>query len=497
MIKGSSVNSISDTQRLAPFERPERDGGPLRIVICGDAGAGKSALADRLGETRSVIVADLPGDPRSGPALAIEASTAELAVVVVDASDGVGSEGRRQSLVASLLGVRGLVLAVNKMDQVGYDGPRFDEIVDDFRAFAAQIGLDEVIAVPLSARDGDNLQSASAAMPWYDGPTLLAALESLDLSGQAAEASAPAETTDQFMAHLIWLSDRPMLPERSYVLKLGAQSLPAAITELKHKINIDSLEQLAAKTLERDEIGVCNLALDSAVTYSPFKENRQLGGFLLIDRISSETVGIGTIDYGLRRATNLSWQDYDIDKRSRSAQKRQKPCVLWFTGLSGAGKSTIADLVDKKLHTMGQHCFVLDGDNVRHGLNKDLGFTDADRVENIRRVAEVARLFVDAGLIVLVSFISPFRSERRLAREMMEEGEFVEIFVDTPLDVCEERDPKGLYQKARDGKIANFTGIDSPYEAPEGAEVNLDTVSLSQEEAAAAVIEFLRDRGLV
>ena len=388
------MNGISDTQRLAPFARPEWDGSPLRIVICGDAGSGKSALAGRLGETGSLVVADLPRDPRSGAELAIEASTADLAVVVVDASEGVGSESRRQSLVASLLGVRGLVLAVNKMDLVGYERTRFDESVDDFRAFAAQIGLDEVIAVPLSAREGDNLSSASAAMPWYEGPTLSAVLEGLGGSAQPAETPSAAETTDQFMAHLVWLSDRPMLPERSYILKLGAQSLPAAITELKHKINIDSLEQLAAKTLERDEIGVCNLALDSAVTYSPFKENRKLGGFLLIDRISNETVGIGTIDYGLRRATNLSWQDYDIDKRSRSAQKRQKPCVLWFTGLSGAGKSTIADLVDKKLHTMGQHCFVLDGDNVRHGLNKDLGFTDADRVENIRRVAEVARLFV-------------------------------------------------------------------------------------------------------
>ena len=531
-------------------------------------------------DKRKFIVADTPGHEQYTRNMATGASTADLAVILIDARKGILTQTCRHSTIVSLLGIRHVILAVNKMDLVGYEQARFDAILDAYRTFAETLGIEQVVGIPLSALKGDNVVERSSAMSWYQGPSLIEQLETVEVGhalesaparfpvqwvnrsnpefrgyagtlvsgrlvpgdavialpserksriasivtydgelGEAlpeqavtltleddidlsrgdvlAAADHPLEVTDQFMAHVIWMSEQPMLPERSYVLKLGAQSVPAAITELKHKIEVDSQAQLAAKTLEMNEIGVCNIALDRAVAYSPYAESRHLGGFLLIDRISNETVGAGMIDFGLRRATNLSWQDYDIDKRTRAAQKRQTPCVLWFTGLSGAGKSTIADLVDKKLHAMGQHCYVLDGDNVRHGLNKDLGFTDVDRVENIRRVAEAARLFVDAGLIVLVSFISPFRSERRLAREMVEEGEFVEVFVDTSLAVCEERDPKGLYQKARSGQIANFTGIDSPYEVPESPELQLDTTALSPEEAAAAVIDFMRERGLV
>ena len=531
-------------------------------------------------DKRRFIVADTPGHEQYTRNMATGASNAELAVILVDARKGVLTQTRRHSAIVALLGIRQVVLAVNKMDLVGYDQARFEAILADYRAFAAEVGLGEVVGIPLSALEGDNVIGPSEAMPWYRGPSLLEHLETVEIerdaeagplrfpvqwvnrpdqgfrgysgtlvagrvrpgdpvlalpsgrrsrvarvvsyegdldeavAGQAvtltladeidisrgdllaAPEGAP-DVSDQFMAHLVWMSDSPMLPERSYVLKTGSLSVPAVVTELKHKINVDNLDRLAAKTLELNEVGVCNIALDRPIPYEPYAESRDLGGFLLIDRVSNETVGAGMIDFGLRRATNLAWQDFDIDKTSRAGLKRQKPCVLWFTGLSGSGKSTVADLVDKKLHAMGQHTYVLDGDNVRHGLNKDLGFTDVDRVENIRRIAEVARLFVDAGLIVLVSFISPFRSERRLARELMEQGEFVEVFVDTPLAVCEERDPKGLYEKARAGKIANFTGIDSPYEPPEHAELSLDTVADTAEQAAEQVIEYLRGQGLV
>ena len=531
-------------------------------------------------ERRKFIVADAPGHEQYTRNMVTGASTSDLAVILVDARKGLLTQTRRHSIIVALLGIRHVVLAVNKMDLVGYDRDRFEEILADYRVFAQEIGIDDVVGIPLSALKGDNVTSASAEMPWYRGPCLLEQLERVELAdparsgplrfpvqwvnrpdpsfrgysgtlasgrvrpgdpvvampsgrtsrvarivtldgdleeavaGQAvtltladeidvsrgdilASPEAPPEVTDQFMAHVVWMSDRPMLPERSYILKLGGQSVPAAVTELKHKINVNTQEQLAAKTLELNDVAVCNLALDRPVAYAPYAESRELGGFLLIDRFSNETVGAGMVDFGLRRATNLSWQAFDISKETRAAQKRQKPCVLWFTGLSGAGKSTVADLVDKRLLALGQHTYVLDGDNVRHGLNKDLGFTDADRVENIRRISEVARLFVDAGLIVLVSFISPFRSERRMARDLMGEGEFIEVFVDTPLEVCEERDPKGLYAKARDGQIRNFTGIDSPYEPPESPELRLDTVRQSQEEAAEAVVEFLRGQGLV
>ncbi len=478
------------------MDKPSKE--RLHLLVCGAEGEGRAALLDALvagptlgNERRDFTLLEADDLAQVSGDIVTGASRVDLALVLVDAQEGLPSESRSHATVAALLGVRQLVLVVGGMDRVDQQEARFDELLGDFRDLAAGLGVEQqVVGVPLAA--------GREAMPWYRGPSLPEALEAAEPAGDLpVAAEAPSEVTDQFMAHVIWFGERPMLPERAYVLKLGAQAVPSAITELKHKINVDNLDQLAAKTLERGEIGVCNIAVDQPITCGPYKESRALGGFLLVDRLSEEMLGVGMIDFGLRRATNLSWQDYDIGKRSRAAQKRQTPCVLWFTGLSGAGKSTIADLVDKKLHAMGQHCYVLDGDNVRHGLNKDLGFTDVDRVENIRRVAEVAKLFVDSGLIVLVSFISPFRSERQLAREMVEEGEFVEIFVDTPLAVCEERDPKGLYQKARSGQIANFTGIDSPYEPPEQAELSLDTVALSQEQAAEAVIDFMREKGLV
>ncbi len=531
-------------------------------------------------ETRKFIVADTPGHEQYTRNMATGASTADLAVILIDARKGVLTQTRRHSYIASLLGIRHVILAVNKMDLVGYGQDRFDDIVSDYFAFAQALGFAEITTIPVSALKGDNVISASTQMPWYSGPSLLEQLEAVDVArdvqdapfrfpvqwvnrpdldfrgysgtvtsgsvrpgdevtilpsfktsrverivtfdgdldeafaGQAitlvladqvdvsrgdvlACSDAPPEITDQFAAHLIWMHDEPLLPERSYLLKMANQTVPAVVTELKHVVNVNTMEQLAAKTLELNEIGFCNLALDRAVTYEPYKQTRELGGFVLIDRITNQTVGAGMIEFGLRRATNLVWQELYIDKARRSVMNKQRPCVLWFTGLSGSGKSTIASLVERRLHALTHRTYILDGDNVRHGLNKDLGFTDVDRVENIRRVAEVSSLMVDAGLIVLVSFISPFRNERRLARDMLGEGEFLEIFVDTPLEVCEARDPKGLYEKARAGDIKNFTGIDSPYEVPEQADITVDTTTLSPEAAAEHVVAVLKDRKLI
>jgi bifunctional enzyme CysN/CysC len=466
------------------------------------------------------------------------------------------------------------------MDLVGYDQARFDEIVADYKAFASEIGLDNIVAIPVAALKGDNVIAPSAAMTWYGGPSLLDHLETVDVArttqeapfrfpvqwvnrpnldfrgysgtvssgvvrpgdevmvlpsaktsrvarivtydgdldeataGQAvtleltdqvdisrgdviASAETPTEATDQFAAHVIWMHDEPLLPERSYLLKMANQAVPAVVTELKYTVNVNTMEQLAGKTLELNEIGFCNLALDRAIAYEPYGDSRDLGGFVLIDRITNQTVGAGMISFGLRRATNLVWQDLHVDKTARSSMNKQRPCVLWFTGLSGSGKSTIANLVERRLHALTHRTYTLDGDNVRHGLNKDLGFTDVDRVENIRRVAEVSSLMVDAGLIVLVSFISPFRNERRMARELLGDSEFLEIFVDTPLDVCEARDPKGLYEKARAGDIKNFTGIDSPYEVPERADLTVDTTALTPDAAAEFVVAMLKDRRLI
>jgi len=527
-------------------------------------------------DKRKFIVADTPGHEQYTRNMATGASTAELAVILIDARKGVLTQTRRHSFIVKLLGIRHVVVAVNKMDLVDYDQAVFDRIVADYTAFAAEIGLDQVTCIPLSALTGENVLNRGENMPWYGGECLLAFLETADcyserasgpfrfpvqwvnrpshdfrgFSGSIASGSiAPGtavtvlpsgktskvarvvtydgdletavagqsvtitledevdisrgdvivsapdavEVTDQVQAHVIWMHEEHMLPERPYLFKLGSKTIGGAITDLKYKINVNNLGHLADKTLALNEVGVCNIHLDSAISYTPYDEDHELGGFIVIDRLSNNTVGAGMIDFGLRRATNLVWHKMAIDRDARAQIKGQKPCVLWFTGLSGSGKSTVADLVDRKLHGLGKHVFVLDGDNVRHGLNKDLGFTDADRVENIRRVAEVAKIMTDAGMIVLVSFISPFRSERRLARELMAEGEFLEVFIDTPLEVCEQRDPKGLYQKARSGAIANFTGISSPYEEPLLAEIHIETTQVSPQESADRIVQALVD----
>ena len=530
-------------------------------------------------ERRKFIVADCPGHEQYTRNMATGASTADLAVVLVDARKGLLTQTHRHSYIVSLLGIRHVVLAVNKMDLVGYDQSVFDAIVDGYRELAAQLGIPQVQAIPLSALKGDNMIAASTAMPWYAGPTLLDHLEQVNVEqvqvdsassnaafrlpvqwvnrpnqdfrgfagtvvggtvavgdevavlpsgrrstvarivtadgdlaqagdGQAvtltladeidasrgdviAAASDPPEVADQFAAHLLWMGDERLLPGRPYLLKLGTQTVGASVTEIKHKVDVNTQEHLAAKHLELNEVAYCNLHLDQPVAFEPYARNRALGAFILIDRQSNATVAAGTLDFALRRAGNIHWQHLDVDRAARARIKHQQPRCLWFTGLSGAGKSTIANLVEKKLLAMGQHTYLLDGDNVRHGLNKDLGFTDEDRVENIRRVAEVAKLMTDAGLIVLVSFISPFRAEREMARALFDEGEFLEVFVDTPLAEAERRDVKGLYAKARRGELRNFTGIDSPYEAPETPELHLMASESSPVELAEQVIRAL------
>ncbi|MGO1073051.1 sulfate adenylyltransferase subunit CysN [Lysobacter sp. CA199] len=527
-------------------------------------------------DRRKFIVADCPGHEQYTRNMATGASTADLAVVLVDARKGLLTQTRRHSYIVSLLGIRHVVLAVNKMDLVDFDQAVFERIVAEYRELADKLGIEHVHAVPLSALNGDNLTTASAATPWFGGANVLEYLETVDTARDAAElglrlpvqwvnrphqdfrgfagtiaagavkpgdeivalpsgrrsrvqrivtadgdlehavagqaitltledeldisrgdviasARQPAQVADQFAAHLLWMDANPLLPGRSYWLKLGTRTVSASITEIKHKIDVNSQAQLAARQLELNEVAYCNLGLDQAIAFEAYRDNRELGGFILIDRQTNATVAAGTLDFALRRAENVHWQPVDVDKAARARNKRQRPRCVWFTGLSGSGKSTIANLVDKQLHALGHHTFILDGDNVRHGLNKDLGFTDADRVENIRRVAEVAKLMTDAGLIVLVSFISPFRAERGLARELFEDGEFVEVFVDTPLEEAERRDVKGLYAKARAGKIPNFTGIDSPYEAPESPELRLATLEEDVQSLAQRVVDYLRD----
>jgi len=532
-------------------------------------------------ERRKFIVADCPGHEQYTRNMATGASTADLAVVLVDARKGLLTQTRRHSYIVSLLGIRHVVLAVNKMDLVGYDQGTFNAIVAGYRELAAQLGIAQVQAIPLSALKGDNIIATSAAMPWYTGPSLLEHLERIEVGqergesvssdaafrlpvqwvnrpnqdfrgfagtivggrvavgdevavlpsgrrssvarivtadgdlasagdGQAvtltladevdasrgdviAAASEPPEVADQFAAHLLWMGDERLLPGRPYLLKIGTHTVGASVTEIKHRIDVNTQEHLAAKHLEINEVAFCNLHLDQPIAFEPYARNRALGGFILIDRQTNATVAAGTLDFALRRAGNIHWQHMDVDKQARARIKQQTPRCLWFTGLSGAGKSTIANLVEKKLLAMGQHTYLLDGDNVRHGLNKDLGFTDEDRVENIRRVAEVAKLMTDAGLIVLVSFISPFRAEREMARALFAEGEFLEVFVDTPLAEAERRDVKGLYAKARRGELRNFTGIDSPYEAPEQPELHLLAADSSPVELAEQVIRALRE----
>ncbi len=529
-------------------------------------------------ESRKFIVADTPGHEQYTRNMVTGASTADAAVILIDARRGVLTQTRRHSYLVSLLGIKNIVLAINKMDLVDWSQARFDEILAEYRAFAAQIGLTGFTAIPMSALDGDNITEHSAKAPWYDGPPLMRWLEEApveaDLQGQSfrmpvqwvnrpnldfrgfsgqiaagtvkpgdrirvlpsgreskvarivvlpgdldkavagqsvtltledeidisrgdviAAADDPVAVADQFEATLVWMDDEPMLPGRPYLLKIGAQTVQATITEPKYRVNVNTLEHTAAKRLDLNEIGVCNLSLGKPIPFTPYAENRDLGGFILIDRISNRTVGAGMLHFALRRSDNIHWQATDVDKAARAAQKGQKGRVVWFTGLSGAGKSTIANLVEKRLHAAGRHTYLLDGDNVRHGLNRDLGFTEEDRVENIRRVAEVAKLMVDAGLIVLTAFISPFRAERRLARELMGEGEFIEVFVSTPLAEAEKRDVKGLYAKARAGQLKNFTGVDSPYEEPEHAEIVVDTTGLSPVEAAEVIVAWLDGAG--
>ncbi len=528
-------------------------------------------------DKRKFIVADCPGHEQYTRNMATGASTADLAIVLVDARKGLLTQTRRHSYIVSLLGIRHVVLAVNKMDLVDYSQARFDDIVADYRALAETLGIAHVTAIPLSALKGDNMLAPSASTPWYVGESLLGYLETVDVrrdataigfrmpvqwvcrpdqgfrgfagtvvagaitpgteivvlpsgrrstvtrivtadgdldhaqAGQAvtltladeidasrgdviASAKQPAEVSDQFAAHVLWMGEEPLLPGRPYWLKIGTRTVSASVTEIKHKVDVNTQDQLAAKSIDLNEVAYCNLHLDQPVPFEAYADNHALGGFILVDRQSNATVAAGTLDFALRRAGNIHWQHVDVDKAARSRSMHQQPRCLWFTGLSGSGKSTIANLVEKRLLSMGKHTYLLDGDNVRHGLNKDLGFTDEDRVENIRRVAEVARLMTDAGLIVLVSFISPFRAERRMAREMFSEGEFLEVFVDTPLAVAEQRDVKGLYAKARRGELSNFTGIDSPYEVPEAAELHL--LAAEQEPAAMAerVVQALGSR---
>ncbi|WP_022676406.1 sulfate adenylyltransferase subunit CysN [Novosphingobium sp. B-7] len=524
-------------------------------------------------EKRKFIVADCPGHEQYTRNMVTGASTADLAVILIDARKGVLVQTRRHSYLCHLLGIRNIVLAVNKMDLVDYSQARFDEIVAEYRAFASSIGIEAFTALPISGFAGDNVTAPSANTPWYTGPSLIAHLETVPVrgaddlarpfrmpvqwvnrpnldfrgfsglissgsvkpgdsvrvlpsgktstvtrivtlegdldqaqAGQAvtltladeidcsrgdviALADNPPEAADQFEATLVWMADEALTPGRAYWLKLGTQTVSATVRAPEYVVNVNTMERLAAKTLELNAIGVAEVVTDKALVFEPYAQSRTLGGFILIDKITNATVGAGMLNFSLRRAQNVHWQALDVTRKAHAALKMQEPAVLWFTGLSGSGKSTIANLVEKKLHALGKHTFLLDGDNVRHGLNKDLGFTDADRIENIRRVGEVAKLMTDAGLIVLTAFISPFRAERELVRSLLPAGEFVEVFIDTPLEEAEKRDVKGLYKKARSGQLKNFTGIDSPYERPENPEIRVDTTRESPEDAAERIVE--------
>ena len=526
-------------------------------------------------DRRKFIVADTPGHEQYTRNMVTGASTADLAVVLIDARKGVLTQTKRHTTLVNLVGIKEIVLAVNKMDLVGYKREVFDKIVEDYKAFAAQLGITKFTAIPMSALEGDNITSRSINTGWYSGPTLMGYLETvaIDLdaaqklpmrfsvqwvnrpnldfrgftgtlatgqlakgdtvrvmpsgketkvkdivfykdslatavAGQAVtitledevdvsrgdvlcDPKAPATVADQFEAQLVWMVDEPMHPGRSFWLKCGSKTVNATVTKIKHQTNVNTLEKLAAEKLTLNAVATCNISTDAPLVFDPYAENKATGGFILIDRLTNNTVAAGMIDFALRRAKNVTPHAFAINKEARAAAKNQTPKVFWFTGLSGSGKSTIANAFEQKLHAMGKHTYILDGDNLRHGLNRDLGFTETDRVENIRRVGEVAKLMVDAGLIVLVTFISPFRADRAMARSQFKEGEFIEVFVDTPLEVAEQRDPKGLYAKARKGEIKNFTGIDSPYEAPESAELRLQTETTNREESVNQLIKVL------
>ncbi|MDH2434206.1 sulfate adenylyltransferase subunit CysN [Pokkaliibacter sp. MBI-7] len=532
-------------------------------------------------DRRKFIVADTPGHEQYTRNMVTGASTADAAILMVDARKGVLTQTRRHSYLMSLIGIRHVVVAINKMDLADYNESIFRSIVEDYSEFAKRIGLENITFIPMSAFKGDNIINLSSNMPWYHGTTLMGYLETIEvddtrmqrepfrmpvqwvnrpnldfrgfagtiasgvikpgdkvrvqpsgkessiarivtfdgdlekaIAGQSitltlqdeidisrgdviSGVEAPAATADQFESTLIWMHEEPMLPGRPYILKIGSKSVSATVTEVKYQVNVNTMEHVAAKKLELNAIGICNLSLDRPIAYDPYKDNRDTGGFILIDRMTNNTVGAGLLHFSLRRSQNIHMQHVDVDKSARALAKGQKASILWFTGLSGAGKSTIANALEKRLHAMGRHTYLLDGDNVRHGLNKDLGFTDTDRVENIRRVSEVAKLMVDAGLIVITAFISPFRSERQMARELVEAGEFIEVFIDTPLSVAEDRDPKGLYKKARRGELKNFTGIDSVYERPENAEVRVDTTALSIDAAVDLIVNALKSKNIL
>jgi bifunctional enzyme CysN/CysC len=531
-------------------------------------------------ERKKFIVADTPGHEQYTRNMITGASTADAAVILIDARKGVLTQTRRHSYLVSLLGIEHVVVAINKLDLVDYSQEVFDGIEADFRSFAAEVGLTNITCIPLSALKGVNIVERSPETTWYEGPTLLGHLEDIDVEdrpsrtafrmpvqwvnrpdldfrgfsgvivggsvkpgslvralpsgrsskvarittfdGDLDEAIAgqsvtlvledeidvsrgdalcadddPAEIADQFEAHVMWMHDHEMLPGRSYLIKVGTAIVGATFSQPKYKVNVNTLEHLAARTLGLNEIGVCTITLDRLVPFDPYSVNRDMGGFVIIDRLTNATIGAGLLHFSLRRSQNVHWQALEVDADARSAMKRHKSGVVWFTGISGAGKSTIANRTEQLLHSLGVHTYLLDGDNVRHGLNRDLGFTELDRIENIRRVAEVARLMADAGLVVLASFISPFRAERQLARELAGDGRFCEVYVDTPLEVAEARDRKGLYRTARQGELANFTGIDSPYEVPESAELVIDTSRQTAEEAAESLLVQLRRMGLL
>jgi bifunctional enzyme CysN/CysC len=526
-------------------------------------------------DRRKFIVADTPGHEQYTRNMVTGASTADLAVILLDARKGVLTQTRRHSYLAHLIGIRNLVLAVNKMDLIAFDRAGYEAIVEDYREFATSIGIKDFLAIPISGLGGDNISKRSDKTPWYDGPSLIEHLETVEFDAGAAQglpfrmpvqwvnrpnldfrgfagliasgsvapgdkvrvlpsgktsqisrivtfdgdlpravaaqsvtlcladeidcsrgdvivaADAPAEVADQFEATIVWMSEEPLLVGRQYWLKLATQTVTASVHAPKYQVDVNTMEHLAAKTFELNAIGVANLVTDKPIVFEPYAINREMGAFILINRVTNATVAAGMLHFSLRRSQNIHRQALEISREAHAGLKHQKPAVLWFTGLSGAGKSTIANLVEKILHRMNRHTFLLDGDNVRHGLNKDLGFTDADRVENIRRIGEVARLMSDAGLIVITAFISPFRAERQLVRDMMQEGEFMEIYIDTPLQIAEQRDVKGLYKKARSGQLSNFTGVDSPYEPPVSPELHINTTAMTPDQAANLIVDKL------
>ncbi len=528
-------------------------------------------------DKRKFIVADTPGHEQYTRNMATGASTAQLAVILIDARKGILTQTRRHSYIVSMLGIKHVVVAINKMDLVGFSQSCFEKLVHDYEVMAGPLGFEGITAIPISALNGDNVLNRSAELPWYDGLTLMAHLETVKIdsikgeqpfrfpvqwvnrpnldfrgfSGTIASgnvrvgdkvvalpsgltsqvksivtsrgdldqavteqavtlcledeidisrgdiivaANARAEITDQFEAAILWMHSNPLLPGRSYLIKTENKTLTGVVTKLKHRVNVNDFNHEPVDSLNLNEVGLCNVSLSGEIVFEPYHSNRNMGSFIIIDKMTNHTLGCGMINHGLRRATNIHWQAMDINKVARAQLLQQKPCILWFTGFSGSGKSSIANLVEKKLFSKGKYSYLLDGDNVRHGLNRDLGFTNADRVENIRRISETAKLMLDAGLIVITSFISPFLAERQLARDLVEDNEFIEVFVDTPIAVCEQRDPKGLYKKVRNGDVKNFTGFDSPYEIPNSPEIHIDTLKQTAHQAADIIVEYLLNR---